>query len=161
MSQYKLTCGTEEIELSLKDIQELDIIDHQEGYHILDGNKSFQVDKIIPTDHPKNIIVNINGSAYEFNIKDSHDLLVDRMGLANVGTKTITDIKSPMPGLILEIAVKEGDAFAEGDTLLILEAMKMENVIKAEADGIVSAILKKKADAVEKGEIIIELAAAE
>jgi len=161
MNQYKLTCENEEFDLSTDDISNLDVVNHQSGFHVLENNKSFQVEKVSTAKNPKNISVVINGSTYEFDLKDSHDLLVDRMGLANVGEKKITDIKSPMPGLILEIAVKEGDAFAAGDTLLILEAMKMENVIKAEADGVVKAILKKKSDAVEKGEIIIELAAAE
>jgi len=159
MSQYKLTCDTEEFDLSIDDISKLDIIKNQSGYHVLENNESFNVDHLSIGENPKNISVIINGTTYEFEIKDSHDLLVDRMGLADVGEKKITDIKSPMPGLILEIAVKEGDSFTAGDTLLILEAMKMENVIKAEANGVVKAILKNTSDAVEKGEIIIELAA--
>lgn len=159
MSQYKLTCDTEEFNLSIDDISKLDIIKYQTGYHVLENNESFKVDHLNIGKSPKNISVIINGNTYEFDIKDRHDLLVDRMGLADIGEKKITDIKSPMPGLILEIAVKEGDSFTAGDTLLILEAMKMENVIKAEADGVVKAILKNTSDAVEKGEIIIELAA--
>ncbi len=159
MNPYKLICQDDEIELSSLDIQKLDIVDHQKGYHILDDKRSFHIQEIHPSNNPKQVSVTINGSTYDFEIKDHYDLLVDRMGLADVGTKKITDIKSPMPGLILEISIPQGASFKEGDTLLILEAMKMENVIKAEADGVVKKILKNKSDAVEKGEIIIELEA--
>ena len=62
-----------------------------------------------------------------------------------------------MPGLIIDILVKEGQAIQKGDQLLILEAMKMENVIKAEGEGIVKSILTEKSKAVDKGQVIIEM----
>ena len=67
---------------------------------------------------------------------------------ASVGSKS--GIKSPLPGVILEIKVKEGDTVKRGQTLLVLEAMKMENDIKADRDGKVTAIK------VSKGESIIK-----
>lgn len=67
-------------------------------------------------------------------------------------------VKSPLPGLILDIKVKEGDAVKKGQLILILEAMKMENNINADKDGIVSAIKVSKGDSVLEGTdlIIIE-----
>ena len=59
-----------------------------------------------------------------------------------VGSKM--GIKSPLPGVILEVKVKEGDMVKRGQTLLILEAMKMENDIKADRDGKVTSIKEKK-----------------
>lgn len=60
-------------------------------------------------------------------------------------------IKSPLPGVILDIKVKEGDAVKRGQTLLILEAMKMENEICAPHDGTVAAVSVQKGEAVETG----------
>lgn len=73
----------------------------------------------------------------------------------NVGGK---GIKSPLPGVILEIKVKEGDTVKRGQTLLILEAMKMENDIKADRDGKVTSIKVSKGESILEGTdlIIIE-----
>lgn len=75
---------------------------------------------------------------------------------ASVGSKS--GIKSPLPGVILEIKVKEGDAVKRGQTLLVLEAMKMENDIKADRDGKVTAIKVSKGESILEGTdlIIIE-----
>ena len=73
-----------------------------------------------------------------------------------VGSKS--GIKSPLPGVILDIKVKEGDMVKRGQTLLILEAMKMENDIKADRDGKVTAINVSKGESILEGTdlIIIE-----
>ena len=67
-------------------------------------------------------------------------------------------IKSPLPGVILEIKVKEGDTVKRGQTLMILEAMKMENDIKSDRDGKVTAINVSKGESILEGTdlIIIE-----
>lgn len=67
-------------------------------------------------------------------------------------------IKSPLPGVILEIKVKEGDSVKRGQTLMILEAMKMENDIKSDRDGRVTAINVSKGESILEGTdlIIIE-----
>ena len=59
--------------------------------------------------------------------------------------------------MVLEISVSPGDQVQEGDTLLILEAMKMENVIKAPGEGTVKSILVKPKDAIEKNAVLIEM----
>ena len=75
---------------------------------------------------------------------------------ASVGSKS--GIKSPLPGVILEIKVKEGDTVKRGQTLLVLEAMKMENDIMADRDGKVTAIKVSKGESILEGTdlIIIE-----
>ena len=67
-------------------------------------------------------------------------------------------IKSPLPGVILEIKVKEGDTVKRGQTLLVLEAMKMENEIAAPKDGTVVQIATSKGAVVETGTPLIVLA---
>jgi acetyl-CoA carboxylase biotin carboxyl carrier protein len=67
------------------------------------------------------------------------------------------EIKAPMPGNIVEIMVKVGDTVNEGDEVIILEAMKMENPIFAPADGSVKEIMIKEKDAVEAEQVLIIL----
>jgi biotin carboxyl carrier protein len=66
-------------------------------------------------------------------------------------------LKSFMPGNIPDVFVKEGDHVKSGDTLLILEAMKMKNLIKAPFDGIIKRILVKQGDKVPKNAVLIEI----
>jgi len=68
------------------------------------------------------------------------------------GTGTI---KSPLPGVILDLLVKKGDTVKVGQRLLVLEAMKMENNIEADKAGIVVSIAKNKGDSVMEGDILI------
>lgn len=64
---------------------------------------------------------------------------------------------SPMPGVILDIKVKEGDSISEGQVVVILEAMKMENEIVSEFTGTVSAIRVKKGDTVDTDAVLVEI----
>ncbi|MEM1136359.1 MAG: acetyl-CoA carboxylase biotin carboxyl carrier protein subunit [Bacteroidota bacterium] len=83
------------------------------------------------------------------------DLLLEKMGINHTSTNTVKDIKAPMPGKILEIICNEGDEIKKGDKVMILEAMKMENVLKSPGEGIVKSIKVKTGDNVEKNHILI------
>lgn len=98
----------------------------------------------------------IHGSFYEVQLKDDLDLLIDELGLAaNVSTLS-NELKAPMPGLIVDVLVKQGDAVKQGDGLIVLEAMKMENKLIAAHDGVIGKTIVKPGDAVEKGSVLIE-----
>jgi len=84
------------------------------------------------------------------------DLLIKQMGFSLGKSKTVNEIKAPMPGLILDIAVEVGQEVHEDDSLLVLEAMKMENNITSPRDGVIKSINIKKGDAVDKGALLIE-----
>ena len=66
-------------------------------------------------------------------------------------------IKSPLPGVILELFVKVGDVVKIGQRLLVLEAMKMENNIEADKAGKIVSISKNKGDSVMEGDVLIEI----
>ncbi len=66
------------------------------------------------------------------------------MGMNNSSAGKVNNIKAPMPGLIIDLKVKVGDEVKQNDALLILEAMKMENIIKSPGDGVVKAVKIKK-----------------
>ena len=126
------------------------------SYHILKDNKSFSAEVAEKDFYRKKYSVKINNSTYEVVISDGLDLLIDDMGFALSSAKDIDSISAPMPGLILEIHVRIGQSVNEDDPLLILEAMKMENVITSPRDGVIKNISVKKSDAVDKNHLLIE-----
>ncbi len=67
-------------------------------------------------------------------------------------------VESPLPGVVVSIAVSVGQSVKAGDTLLTLEAMKMENAILAEADGTVTRIIVSAGDTVQSGDPLVEVA---
>lgn len=84
---------------------------------------------------------------------DSHPSVAKTSSPA--GPKGAGSIKSPLPGVVLEMFVREGDMVKMGQKLLMLEAMKMENNIEADKAGKVVSILKQKGDSVMEGDILI------
>ena len=78
------------------------------------------------------------------------------MGLDVPKVRKLKELQAPMPGRIVNIAVEIGQELNVGDDILSLEAMKMENVLKAEGIGVVKAINFSNDDVVEKGAVIIE-----
>ncbi len=105
----------------------------------------------------KKVKVEIEGEVFEVELKDELDQMLDEMGFSKAISKQIKEVKAPMPGMVLEITVKEGQQVKEGDKLLILGAMKMENAITISAAAIIKRIAVKAGQAVEKGQVLVEL----
>ena len=105
----------------------------------------------------KNYKVEIDGERFQVQIKTQLDQILDTMGLNKPKVSKIRSIKAPMPGLVIEINVEEGQTVSENDKMLILEAMKMENVIKIPHEAVVKKINIVKGQAVDKGQVLIEL----
>ena len=80
--------------------------------------------------------------------------LLKKMGMDN-NKKRLKDLKAPMPGLVLDIMVKEGEEVTEGQELIVLEAMKMENAIKSPQDGIIDKIQIDKQDKIDKNHTLL------
>ena len=129
----------------------------QDGYfHILLNNSSYRAEVVERDVSGKNMVIKVNGRSYPVAIKDKFDLLLEKMGMnANAAAK-VNNVRAPMPGLIIELKVKDGDNVKAGDTLLILEAMKMENIIKAPGDATVRSVKVSMGDGVEKNQVLIE-----
>ena len=97
----------------------------------------------------KDYIIKINGHTYPVQLQDKMDLLLEKMGIDSSVEDKITELQAPMPGLILEICVAPGDKVEEGQKLIVLEAMKMENVLKCTGEQTVAEINVKVGDSVE------------
>ncbi len=105
----------------------------------------------------KEVSIRVNGQQYTASIKEPIDQLLTNMGLDLKSMKKAEPVKAPMPGMILKILVEPGQVVNKGDGLIILEAMKMENMLKAAGTGTVKAIRAIERTAVEKGAVLIEM----
>jgi biotin carboxyl carrier protein len=99
--------------------------------------------------------IKVNNNIYSVTAKDQFDILLDQLGLSNLNAAKVSDVKAPMPGLVLKVFAAEGAEVKKGDNLFVLEAMKMENIIKSPADAIVKTVKIKPGQKVEKGEILM------
>ncbi len=110
------------------------------------------------TDHAaKQVTLRVNGQLYTTAIKEPIDQLLTNMGLDLKSMQKLEPIKAPMPGMVLKVLVEPGQQINKGDGLIILEAMKMENILKATVSATVKSIKAIERTAVEKGAILIEL----
>ena len=139
------------------DFYSLDIekVDAQ-TWHILKDNMSYYVQWIERNDEAKTYTLKVNGSLIILEAKNEFDILLEKMGMANVGSAKVSKLKAPMPGKVLDVLVTVGQEVVKGDGLVILEAMKMENVLKADDVGVVKSVNVSIGEAVEKNNILIE-----
>ena len=124
---------------------------------ILYNNKSFSGIVESVDRKAKEVTVKINGQLYTVAIKEPIDQLLSNMGLDLKSMQKAEPVKAPMPGMVLKVLVAPGQQINKGDGLVILEAMKMENILKATGPATVKAIKVNERTAVEKGAVLIEL----
>ena len=103
----------------------------------------------------RELVVKINHRVFHLRKKGSLDALIAEMGLDKPKVRQLKELEAPMPGRIVSVAVEIGQEILPGDEVLSLEAMKMENVLKAEGTGKVKEILVTTNDVVDKGAVLI------
>lgn len=144
--------------LNQRQAQDLNVVNEANSkLHILHNNKSFKAELVHRNFNEKKYTIVLNSNTYQIEISNALDLLIDEMGYSMSSSKTLNFINAPMPGIIIDLKIKEGDFLKEGDTLFVLEAMKMENAISCPKDATIKSIFIKIGDAVEKGKLLIEL----
>jgi biotin carboxyl carrier protein len=124
-------------------------------FHILNDLKSYNAEVVSFDKETKIAEIKVEGNIYTVEAKDQFDILLDQLGLSALNTARVSEIKAPMPGLVLKLFVTEGAEVKKGDNLFILEAMKMENIIKSPADVTVKTVKIKPGDKVEKGQVLL------
>ncbi|MBC8084963.1 MAG: biotin/lipoyl-binding protein [Hymenobacter sp.] len=125
-------------------------------FHVLHAGRSVTAEVAEADYTTKTFRLRLNGQTVNLQVKDQFDLLLDRLGMSDVTTIKVNELKAPMPGLIVAVRVEPGQAVRKGDPLLVLEAMKMENILKAPGDGTVAAIKVQLRDNVTKGQVLVQ-----
>lgn len=148
-TDHKIQVNGKTIEWDLKWISDRKI-------HLIFENKSIEAELISFDKESKTIQIRLGDKTSTLLVKDRFDILLEQLGMNSNNTGVIKDIKAPMPGLILELKVTPGDVVKKGDVVLILEAMKMENIIKSPGDGVVKAVKVVLKQSVEKNQVLIQ-----
>lgn len=129
--------------------------DGSRKFHIIKNDRSYNVELLDFDKVLKQYRVKVNGNIHQFSIKDRLDELLHSLGMDSANDAKVQDVKAPMPGLVLSLSVAAGDRVEKGDALLILEAMKMENIIKSPTSGIVKNIAVNTGDTVDKNALLV------
>ncbi len=133
-----------------------DIVSIRDGlFHVISNNKSYNAEIIKHDAADKTFHIKVNNNIYKVQVKDKFDVLLKELGLDVANSKKVTDLKAPMPGLVVEVAIEEGQEVKQGEKLIVLEAMKMENILKAPIDVTIKKVNVKKGNTVEKNEVLI------
>lgn len=120
----------------------------------IDGKK-FHCELLSDQSETGELTIRVNHCTFQVKKAHALDALIASMGLDQPKLRKLKEIQAPMPGRVTAIHVQVGQEVAPGAPLLSLEAMKMENVLKAEGVGIVSALAIQEGDIVEKGALLI------
>ena len=99
----------------------------------------------------------VNGNLIRITTEDSRKQLAAKVLGGTKRSVTDTEVRSPMPGMVIRCEVQEGADIKPGDGLLILEAMKMENEIRANVGGVIKRLFVKERQIVEKGELLLTI----
>ena len=143
-------------DFELDEVINWDVVEVKDGrFHIVYNNKSFVADVLTHDRKNKSFEIIINNNTYSVQLKDRFDELLHDLGMDVGNSNKDNDVKAPMPGRVLEILVKEGDVIAKGDGLIVLEAMKMENIIKSTREGVLKHIQAAEGDSVEKNAVLL------
>jgi biotin carboxyl carrier protein len=159
MKKFNATInGQNRQEISETEIDAFNFIQRANGdYYVIVDNINYLV-KVQETDFAsKSFRLSIGNRSYHVKLAGRVDQLIEDMGLDRTNHFKVNNIMAPMPGMVLEVKVAAGDAVKKGDSLIILEAMKMENIIAAPNDGMVDKVLLRKGDAVNKSQLMIVL----
>jgi biotin carboxyl carrier protein len=124
--------------------------------HWIINNRSYYIE-LLEKGENKTYTLRINDKKVTITLKDKMDVLLKELGMDSLNNLKVNDLKAPMPGLVLDIKVTEGQQVKKGDTIIVLEAMKMENALKAIADATVKKIAVIKGTAVEKNQVLVFL----
>ncbi len=139
-------------------VHRVDILQNDRHLHLLVGSRSWNVEVLHINRETKTVGLMVNGSEMEIVLREPIDELLASLGMEGSVVAGQREVKAPMPGLVLQVLVTEGQQVLRDEPLIILEAMKMENVIKSPADGIIRRVGARQGNAVEKNAVLVEFA---
>ena len=153
--------------------QEFEIVIDQDDQIVVNG-QSYQIDfRELPDAGMVSLLINnrsleavveerdntwetlIKGELYTVKVEDERAYRLARARGSLADTSGESSVKSPMPGIIVKTPVAEGEHVRKGQTVVILESMKMENELKAPRDGLVTQVKVDAGDSVEKDQVLV------
>lgn len=159
MPAYQITTAGRDYPVTADDLARADVHQTAPGrFHFIRDDHNYDVEVLNVDLMAKTVRLRVNGREHELRLRDEVDQLVQQLGFATAAATVTKDVHAPMPGLVLDVLVEAGQSVEAGTPLLILEAMKMENVLKADTEGEVTAVAVAKGEAVEKRQLLIEIA---
>lgn len=153
----KVSCNENKFSVDDKSFP-ADILEYEKGkYHLLIENRSYNAEIISLDKEMKICEVKIGTSVIRVTLRDKYDDLLNEIGIDESSARKFNDIKAPMPGMVLQVMVENGQKIKKGDAIVILEAMKMENILKSPTDGTIKKINVNIGDKVEKNQVMVNL----
>jgi len=149
----------EGVDITKSELEEADIIQiSDDTLHVIMDHKSRLIQVIHADYGAKQYVLRIDGKDITVKLRDEVESRVHAMGFdINRNHVKLKQVSSPMPGLVLKVLAKEGDELLEGQPVIVLEAMKMENVLKSPTSGKVTSVNVKEGQNVDKGQVLVEL----
>jgi biotin carboxyl carrier protein len=119
------------------------------------GQRNLRVELVNGPDAQGHVLVRVNGVERQLQVLDRQKLLLDSLGMNSAESGVEMEVFAPMPGKVLSVEVSNNETVEEGQALLVLEAMKMENVIRAPRSGVIASVDAAAGQAVEKGAALV------
>ena len=150
----------------------VDVIEHEGRYRITVDDRQWDVDGRLTAqgiysliidgvshvadvdDHEGACVVEVGGETYTIRVEEQTRYIIRTRGGAGGGAGAQT-VKAPLPGKVTHVPVSPGDAVAAGQSLIVIEAMKMENELKAAAAGTVREVRVSAGQAVNAGDVLV------
>lgn len=145
MRNFKFKINGHDYEVNIKNVD-----DNLAELEVNGSPYTVEVDKPLENNKTPKLIRSVS-----FPSTDTHPSLAKTS--SPQGPKGVGHIKAPLPGVILDIYIKVGDRVKEGQKLMILEAMKMENLIESDKEGIITSVARQKGDSVMEGDLLISI----
>lgn len=134
------------------DVQKID----EKHFSIIKDKRSY-VAEILKADYSeKAFFLKVNGKKLKLKVEDQYDQLLKKLGMEDLASSKVDKLIAPMPGLVLNIKIKVGQTVGKDEQLIVLEAMKMENILKSPTEGTIKNIAVNQGDAVEKNQLLVE-----
>jgi biotin carboxyl carrier protein len=127
-------------------------VSDQPMYSILVDGKSYEA-YVFPEEDKWNVV--LRGTLYSLLVEDEREKRLRAAAGGNVVLTGDTPVKAPMPGLVITVNVQDGQMVSKGDTLAILESMKMQNELLAPRDGLISRLQVEAGQSVERHQLLL------
>jgi biotin carboxyl carrier protein len=148
-----------QLDLSQRDLGKFKVLEinySKKEIILSNDSKIFECKILKENSIDQSYVVKINGEISTIRLIKEVKKTIEKLGIQKGSQKNINSLKAPMPGLIVDVLVKESDLVKKGDPVIILEAMKMENILSSPLDGKVKEIKVNPQQTVEKNNILIK-----